>query len=201
MPGMMDTVLNLGLKESSVQALAKKTRNERFAYDSYRRFIEMYGNVVMEVKDEILEEVLKKKKEERGGRLDTELAIEDLKELAVRLQTKIEESSGKKFPLKPKEQLWVAISAVFESWNNPRAIAYREINQIPHNWGTAVTLNGRQVIEELSKVRKDFKVLYMSGYPENTYAHHGILEPEIEFIKKPFTMEELARKVRCVLNK
>jgi len=140
MPGMMDTVLNLGLNEFSVQTLAKKTRNERFAYDSYRRFIEMYGNVVMGVKDVILEEVLKKKKEERGVRLDTELATEDLKELAARLRTKIEETSGREFPLNPREQLWAAISAVFESWNNPRAIAYREINKIPNNWGTAVTI-------------------------------------------------------------
>ena len=140
MPGMMDTILNLGLNESSVQALARKTRNERFAYDSYRRFIEMYGNVVMGVEDAILAEVLEKKKGERGVVLDTELAMEDLKDLAVRLRTKIEETSGRVFFLNPREQLWAAISAVFESWNNPRATAYREINNIPHNLGTAVNI-------------------------------------------------------------
>ncbi len=140
MPGMMDTILNLGLNESSVQALARKTRNERFAYDSYRRFIEMYGNVVMGVEDAILAEVLEKKKGERGVVLDTELAMEDLKDLAARLRTKIEETSGRVFFLNPREQLWAAISAVFESWNNPRATAYREINNIPHNLGTAVNI-------------------------------------------------------------
>jgi pyruvate,orthophosphate dikinase len=140
MPGMMDTVLNLGLNESSVQALAKKTGNERFAYDSYRRFIEMYGNVVMGIEDAVLAAVLEEKKSERGARLDTELATEDLKDLAARLRAKIKETRGREFPLDSREQLWAAIAAVFESWNNPRAIAYREINGIPHDWGTAATI-------------------------------------------------------------
>jgi len=137
MPGMMDTVLNLGLNEASVAALVRKTANERFVYDAYRRFVEMYGNVVMGVEDTIFDQILRKARENRPG---MELAIEDLKELSSKLRAAANAATGKDFPTDPMEQLWAAISAVFESWNNPRAIAYREISKISHHWGTAVTV-------------------------------------------------------------
>ncbi|GAF98260.1 unnamed protein product, partial [marine sediment metagenome] len=137
MPGMMDTVLNLGLNEASVAALVRKTANERFVYDAYRRFVEMYGNVVMGVEDTIFDEILRKARESRPG---MELAIEGLKELSSKLRAAANAATGKDFPTDPMEQLWAAISAVFESWNNPRAIAYREISKISHHWGTAVTV-------------------------------------------------------------
>jgi pyruvate,orthophosphate dikinase len=140
MPGMMDTVLNLGLNDSSVQGLAKKTGNQRFAYDSYRRLIQTYGGVVMGVSPVILEEILEEKKKERGARLDTELMTEDLKNLVAKLHTEIREVAGREFPTDPKEQLWQAIAAVFKSWNSARAVAYREINRIPHDLGTAVII-------------------------------------------------------------
>jgi pyruvate,orthophosphate dikinase len=140
MPGMMDTVLNLGLNDSSVQGLAKKTGNQRFAYDSYRRLIQTYGGVVMGVSPVILEEILEEKKKERGARLDTELMTEDLKNLVAKLRTEIREVTGREFPTDPREQLWEAIAAVFKSWNSSRAVAYREINRIPHDLGTAVII-------------------------------------------------------------
>jgi pyruvate,orthophosphate dikinase len=140
MPGMMDTVLNIGLNESSVQALAKRTGNERFAYDSYRRAIKMYGNVVLGVPGLVLDEVEDKLKEDLGISQDTELRTEDLRRLAAALRVRIKEATGKEFPLDARDQLWTAISAVFESWNNPRAATYREMNRIPEDWGTAVTV-------------------------------------------------------------
>lgn len=140
MPGMMDTVLNIGLNESSVQALAKRTGNERFAYDSYRRAIKMYGNVVLGVPGPVLDEVEDNMKRELGITQDTELRTEDLRRLAAALRARIKEATGKEFPLDARDQLWTAISAVFESWDNPRAVAYREMNRIPEEWGTAVTV-------------------------------------------------------------
>ncbi|HID09745.1 MAG TPA: pyruvate, phosphate dikinase, partial [Candidatus Latescibacteria bacterium] len=146
MPGMMDTVLNLGLNDEAVQGLIRQTGNERFAYDSYRRFVQMYGDVVLglkpETKDEIdpFEEVLDRKKKEKGVELDTELTAEDLKDLVVRFKELIKERLGVDLPEDPREQLWGAIGAVFRSWDNPRAIAYRELNDIPDDWGTAVNV-------------------------------------------------------------
>lgn len=146
MPGMMDTVLNLGLNDETVQGLIRQTGNERFAYDSYRRFVQMYGDVVLglkpEAKDERdpFEEILDRKKEERNVELDTELTAEDLKDLVARFKALIKERLGVDFPEDPREQLWGAIGAVFRSWDNPRAIAYRELNNIPDDWGTAVNV-------------------------------------------------------------
>ena len=140
MPGMMDTVLNLGLNDDTVQGLAKKTNNPRFAWDSYRRFIQMYSNVVLGVNTSILEANLEDLKEARGVHLDTELNANDLEELVKVYKAVLREDHGITFPQDPMEQLWKAISAVFGSWNNNRAIRYREMNNIPHDWGTAVNV-------------------------------------------------------------
>ena len=140
MPGMMDTVLNLGLNDNAVQGLAKLAGNERFAFDSYRRFIQMYGNVVKGIDSEHLEKPLENLKEKKGVKLDTELTADDLKELVANLKAKYKELTGEEFPQDPEEQLWEAIGAVFRSWNTPRAIKYRELNDIPDEWGTAVNV-------------------------------------------------------------
>ncbi|MBE9505164.1 MAG: pyruvate, phosphate dikinase, partial [Proteobacteria bacterium] len=140
MPGMMDTVLNLGLNDVTVQGLIKESQNERFGYDSYRRFIQMYSNVVMGMSGDILEEILEEKKEERAVEKDTDLSADDLKELVSAFKAKIKEVVGKPFPDDPHEQLWGAISAVFDSWEVPRAITYRKLNNISDHWGTAVSV-------------------------------------------------------------
>ncbi len=140
MPGMMDTVLNLGMNDDSVEGLAKLTGNPRFAWDSYRRFIQMYANVVMDFNISMLESTLEDLKEARGVKEDTELTAEDWKELVSVYKRIILEETGQTFPSSPMDQLWLAIAAVFRSWNNPRAIKYREINDIPHKWGTAVNV-------------------------------------------------------------
>ena len=140
MPGMMDTILNLGLNDVVVEKFAAKTNNPRFAYDSYRRFIQMYSDVVMEVGKKYFETLIDKKKEERGVKLDTELTAEDLKDLAESFKAEYKNKIGKSFPQDPKEQLMGAIKAVFRSWNNPRAIYYRRMNDIPGSWGTAVNV-------------------------------------------------------------
>ena len=140
MPGMMDTVLNLGLNDDTIKGIIKQSGNERFAYDSYRRFIQMYGNVVMGIDGEKLEILLEEAKEKKGIKLDTELDSRDLKELVGLLKERILELTGFPFPEDPEEQLWGAISAVFKSWNNQRAITYRRLNNIPDHWGTAVNV-------------------------------------------------------------
>jgi pyruvate,orthophosphate dikinase len=140
MPGMMDTVLNLGMNDDSVEGLAKLTGNPRFAWDSYRRFIQMYANVVMDFNISMLESTLEDLKEARGVKEDTELTADDWKELVSVYKRIILEETGQTFPSSPMDQLWLAIAAVFRSWNNPRAIKYREINDIPHKWGTAVNV-------------------------------------------------------------
>ncbi len=140
MPGMMDTVLNLGLNDQSVIGMAKLTNNPRFAYDSYRRFIQMYSNVVLGINTSILESNLEDLKEARGVHEDTALTADDLKELVDVYKSVLLEDHGIVFPQDPMEQLWKAIAAVFGSWNNNRAIKYREMNSIPHDWGTAVNV-------------------------------------------------------------
>ncbi len=140
MPGMMDTVLNLGLNDTTVQALAKKTGNERFAYDSYRRFIQMYSDVVLELEHYHFEDMLEQKKMDRDVSLDTELTADDLKELVAEYKQCVEDELGKPFPEDVHAQLWGAICAVFNSWMSARAIKYRELHDIPENWGTAVTV-------------------------------------------------------------
>ena len=140
MPGMMDTILNLGLNDQVVEAFAKKTKNPRFAYDSYRRFIQMYSDVVMEVGKKYFEQLIDEMKEKRGVKLDTELTAKDLKELAELFKNEYRTKLGEEFPQDPKEQLMGAIKAVFRSWDNPRAIYYRRMNDIPSSWGTAVNV-------------------------------------------------------------
>ena len=140
MPGMMDTILNLGLNDTVVEAFARKTGNPRFAYDSYRRFIQMYSDVVMEVGKKYFEELIDQMKAEKGVKLDTELDADDLKKLAQMFKAEYKAKIGADFPSDPKEQLLGAIKAVFRSWNNPRAIYYRRMNDIPGDWGTAVNV-------------------------------------------------------------
>ena len=140
MPGMMDTILNLGLTDESVEALAALTNNPRFAYDSYRRFIQMFADVVMEIDKANFEALLEERKEEKGVKLDTELDAEDLKELVFKFKAKYLELKGEEFPQDPNEQLLEAVKAVFRSWDNDRANVYRRLNNIPYSWGTAVNV-------------------------------------------------------------
>ncbi len=140
MPGMMDTVLNLGLNDETVQGVIEQSGDPRFAYDSYRRFIQMYANVVMDMDGDILEHLLEQMKEQRGVELDTALSADDLKELVSQFKNKVKEELGREFPEDPQEQLWGAIGAVFGSWMNFRAITYRRLNNIPAEWGTAVNV-------------------------------------------------------------
>jgi len=146
MPGMMDTILNLGLNDMAVEGMSKKTGNNRFGWDSYRRFIQMYGDVVMDLKPknkediDPFEEIIEEMKEEKGIEQDTEFTIDDLKVLVLRFKEAIKNETGKEFPTDPWEQLWGAITAVFDSWMNDRAILYRRLNNIPEEWGTAVNV-------------------------------------------------------------
>jgi pyruvate,orthophosphate dikinase len=146
MPGMMDTVLNLGMNDDAVEGLAKKSGNERFAWDSYRRFVQMYGDVVLDMKPKTkedidpFEEIIEEVKSAKGVENDTELTAEDLKVLVGKFKKAVKEVTGREFPDDPWEQLWGAIGAVFGSWNNPRAIYYRNMNKIPSEWGTAVNV-------------------------------------------------------------
>ena len=140
MPGMMDTILNLGLNEEVVEVVAKKTGNERWARDCYRRFIQMYSDVVMEVGKKYFEELIDKMKEEKGVTQDVDLTAEDLKELANQFKAEYKAKIGQDFPNDPKEQLMGAVKAVFRSWDNPRANIYRRDNDIPYSWGTAVNV-------------------------------------------------------------
>lgn len=146
MPGMMDTILNLGLNDEVVEGLSKKTNNPRFAWDSYRRFVQMYGDVVLNMKPQSkedvdpFEEIIDAVKEEKGVKLDTELTTDDLKELVKRFKAAVKKVTGQDFPTDPWEQLWGAVCAVFSSWMNERAILYRKLNNIPTEWGTAVNV-------------------------------------------------------------
>ena len=140
MPGMMDTILNLGLNEEVVQVMAEKSGNPRWAYDCYRRFIQMYSDVVMEVGKKYFEELIDKMKAERGVTQDVELTADDLKELAEQFKAEYKEKVGADFPTDPVDQMMGAVKAVFRSWNNPRAIVYRRMNDIPGSWGTAVNV-------------------------------------------------------------
>jgi pyruvate, orthophosphate dikinase len=140
MPGMLDTVLNLGLNDRSVEGLADKTANERFAWDSYRRFVQMFGNVVRNISGERFEQAIAEAKKAHGVKLDTELDVDALKELTARFREIFREETGEDFPQEPRDQLEQAIRAVFDSWTGDRAIAYRRINRIPDDWGTAVNV-------------------------------------------------------------
>ena len=146
MPGMMDTILNLGLNDEVVEGLTRKTGNPRFAWDSYRRFVQMYGDVVLgmkpENKDDIdpFEQIIEEVKKAKGVKLDNELGVEELKELVKRFKAAVKKQTGKDFPTNAYDQLWGAICAVFDSWMNQRAILYRKMEGIPAEWGTAVNV-------------------------------------------------------------
>ncbi|MCB0485350.1 MAG: pyruvate, phosphate dikinase, partial [Flavobacteriaceae bacterium] len=146
MPGMMDTVLNLGLNDEVVLGLAQKTNNERFAWDSYRRFIQMFGGVVLGMKPESkedidpFEEIMENLKEKRGIHLDTEFSIQDLKDLVYDFKDAVKKRTGHDFPTNPWDQLWGAVEAVFNSWNGDRAVYYRKMHGYPADWGTAVNV-------------------------------------------------------------
>src|SRR5437667_1815693 len=146
MPGMMDTVLNIGLNESTLKGLIESTNNERFAWDCYRRFIQMYGDVVLDLKPQSkteidpFEKIMEEVKHERGVKLDTELNVKDLQELVKRFKKAVKEKKGRDFPEDPLEQMWGAVGAVFGSWNNERAIVYRRQYGYPHEWGTAANI-------------------------------------------------------------
>ncbi|GFZ30900.1 pyruvate, phosphate dikinase [Clostridium zeae] len=140
MPGMMDTILNLGLNDDAVEAMASLTNNPRFAYDSYRRFIQMFSDVVMGIEKRLFEAKIDEMKEEKGVHFDTDLTADDLKELVVRFKALYKKEKGEDFPQDPKDQLIESITAVFRSWDNPRAIVYRRLNDIPGDWGTAVNV-------------------------------------------------------------
>ena len=140
MPGMMDTILNLGLNDLVVEGLAKKTGNPRFAYDSYRRFIQMFSDVVMEQPKAEYEKLIDELKEKKGVTLDTDLDADDLKSLVTLFKNRYRENQGTDFPSEPQEQLIEAVRAVFRSWDNPRANTYRRMNEIPYDWGTAVNI-------------------------------------------------------------
>ena len=146
MPGMMDTILNLGLNDEVAEGLVKKTGNPHFVYDSYRRFVQMYGDVVMGLKPvnkediDPFEAIIEKVKEEQGVTLDKDLSVESLKKLVELFKAAIKEQTGQDFPTNPIDQLWGAICAVFRSWMNERAILYRKMEGIPDEWGTAVSV-------------------------------------------------------------
>ena len=140
MPGMLDTVLNLGLNDESVEGLAGSTENERFAWDSYRRFVQMFGNVCRGIEGERFEKLIEERKEQAGVSEDTELSVDDLKELTAGFKGVFEEETGDEFPQEPRAQLEQAIAAVFDSWTGERAVEYRQINRIPDEWGTAVNV-------------------------------------------------------------
>ena len=146
MPGMMDTVLNLGLNDEVVEGVAEKSGNARFAWDSYRRFVQMYGDVVLGLKPQSkedidpFEEIMEEAKKEKGIQLDTEFTVDDLKGLVKKFKVAVKENTGKDFPDSPWDQLWGAVIAVFDSWMNERAILYRQMNKIPGEWGTAVNV-------------------------------------------------------------
>ncbi len=140
MPGMMDTVLNLGLNDKTVQGLGQRTGDERFALDCYRRFISMFGNVVLGIAGEKFEAILSKKKVSRKIEFDTELSVADLKSVIKQFHTLVRKSTNEEFPTDPLKQLRLAVEAVFNSWNIERARAYRRMNGIPHDWGTGVTI-------------------------------------------------------------
>ena len=146
MPGMMDTVLNLGLNDDAVEGIAKKSGNERFAWDSYRRFVQMYGDVVLGMKPQSkedidpFEEIMEEMKQAKGVELDNELTVDDLKELVKRFKSAVKKRTGNDFPESAWEQLWGAVCAVFDSWMNERAILYRKMNNFPEEWGTAVNV-------------------------------------------------------------
>lgn len=199
MPGMMDTVLNLGLNDESVEGLAKKTGNERFAYDSYRRFLMMFGDVVLDIKHEYFESAIEAKKNELGVRQDTQLTASALKQLAETFKEIIKKKTGSEFPQDPRKQLQMAIEAVFNSWNNQRAIRYRKLNNIPMDWGTAVNVQTMVYgnMGETSGTGVAFTRDPATGKKEffGEYLMNAQGEDVVAGIRTPLTITTLAQKM------
>ncbi|MDK2912520.1 MAG: pyruvate, orthophosphate dikinase [Methanolobus sp.] len=199
MPGMMDTVLNLGLNDESVVGLAKKTGNERFAYDSYRRFLMMFGDVVLDIKHEYFESAIDAKKNELGVKQDTQLTASALKQLAETFKDIIKKKTGSEFPQDPRKQLRMAIEAVFNSWNNQRAIRYRKLNNIPMNWGTAVNVQTMVYgnMGETSGTGVAFTRDPATGKKEffGEYLMNAQGEDVVAGIRTPLTITTLAQKM------
>ena len=158
MPGMMDTILNLGLNEQVVDVIAKKSNNPRWAWDCYRRFIQMFSDVVMEVGKKYFEVLIDRMKEKKGVKQDVDLTADDLKELANQFKAEYKEKIGEDFPSDPKVQLFEAIKAVFRSWDNPRANVYRRDNDIPYSWGTAVNVQSMAFVNPI-KFRLNYSIM------------------------------------------
>ncbi|MDN5309553.1 MAG: pyruvate, orthophosphate dikinase [Methanolobus sp.] len=199
MPGMMDTVLNLGLNDESVVGLAKKTGNERFAYDSYRRFLMMFGDVVLDIKHEYFESAIDAKKNELGVKQDTQLTASALKQLAETFKDIIKKKTGSEFPQDPRRQLQMAIEAVFNSWNNQRAIRYRKLNNIPMDWGTAVNVQTMVYgnMGETSGTGVAFTRDPATGKKEffGEYLMNAQGEDVVAGIRTPLTITTLAQKM------
>jgi pyruvate,orthophosphate dikinase len=199
MPGMMDTVLNLGLNDVSVAGLAKKTGNERFAYDSYRRFLMMFGDVVLDIKHEYFESAIESKKNELGVKQDTQLNAGALKQLAETFKEIIKKKTGSEFPQDPRKQLQMSIEAVFNSWNNQRAIRYRKLNNIPMDWGTAVNVQTMVYgnMGETSGTGVAFTRDPATGKKEffGEYLMNAQGEDVVAGIRTPLTITTLAQKM------
>ena len=198
MPGMMDTVLNLGLNDVTVEGLAETSGDRRFAYDSYRRFITMYSDVVLGVGHDHFEEILEGHKDQKGYTLDTELTADDWAELIKRYKARVKEETAKDFPQDPGEQLWGAIGAVFGSWMNARANTYRRLHNIPESWGTAVNVqamvfgNMGETPRPASRSRAIRRPARRSLYGEFLINAQG--EDVVAGIRTPQEITEAARK-------
>ncbi len=204
MPGMMDTILNLGLNDVVVESFAKKTGNPRFAYDSYRRFIQMYSDVVMEVGKAYFEKLIDEMKEKKGVTQDTELDANDLKELARLFKEEYKSKIGADFPADPVEQLMGAIKAVFRSWNNPRAIYYRRMNDIPGDWGTAVNVQAMVFgnMGDTSGTGVAFSRNPSTGEPKlyGEYLMNAQGEDVVAGVRTPLTIDQLKDQNPAVYN-
>jgi pyruvate,orthophosphate dikinase len=204
MPGMMDTVLNLGLNDLTADGLAKKTQNERFVYDSYRRFVQMFGNVVLGIDKAVFEEILQKKKDAKHIKHDASLLVEDLKELVRKFKAKIKEKTGEEFPADPYKQLQMAIDAVFRSWNNPRAITYRRLNRIASDLGTGVNVQAMVFgnMGETSATGVGFTRNPSTGENKfyGEYLTNAQGEDVVAGIRTPKPISELAREMPSIFN-
>nr|MDQ6915785.1 pyruvate, phosphate dikinase [Actinomycetota bacterium] len=196
MPGMLDTVLNLGLNQRSIQGLASATDNERFAWDSYRRFVQMFGNVVRGIPGERFEEEIKAAKERAGVKLDTDLGVDELKALTEAFQKAYRDETGEDFPEEPREQLTQAIRAVFDSWTNDRAVSYRRLNRIPDEWGTAVNVQemvfGNQGDDSGSGVAFSRDELTGAPEPSGDFLRNAQGEDVVSGVRNTAELRELA---------
>jgi len=204
MPGMMDTVLNLGLNDRTAEGLAKKTQNERFVYDSYRRFVQMFGNVVLGIDKDVFEKILQRKKDSKHIKHDASLLVEDLKELVRKFKAKIRDKTREEFPVDPHKQLRMAIDAVFRSWNNPRAITYRRLHNIPGELGTGVNVQAMVFgnLGETSATGVGFTRNPSSGENKfyGEYLDNAQGEDVVAGIRTPKPISELEEEMPQVFN-